>query len=156
MNAESETTVLDTSALHLLHRAGQCAQDLFQAEAAAIDLTPRQFAVLVAVAEHQGLKQTDLVDRTGIDRSTMADLVRRMLKKGLLQRRRTKHDARAYSVKLTDRGEQALKMGDAIMARVDQMLLGSLPNRLAQEFVTGLERIVAQHERHMRSVSGRG
>ena len=59
------------------------------------DLTPRQLAVLVTVAQNEGLSQTGLVDRTGIDRSTLADIVRRMQRKGLLQRRRTKEDARA-------------------------------------------------------------
>ncbi|MEQ1711924.1 MAG: MarR family transcriptional regulator, partial [Hyphomicrobium sp.] len=53
----------------------------------AADLTPRQYAVLITVAQNEGLSQTNLVDKTGIDRSTLADIVRRMLKKGLLQRR---------------------------------------------------------------------
>ena len=42
-------------------------------------LTPRQFAVLMTIAEEEGLTQTDLVDRTGIDRSTLADIVARLL-----------------------------------------------------------------------------
>jgi DNA-binding MarR family transcriptional regulator len=42
------------------------------------DLTPRQLAVLVTVANNEGLSQTGLVDRTGIDRSTLADIVRRL------------------------------------------------------------------------------
>ena len=73
------------------------------------DLTPRQFAVLVTVSQNEGLSQTHLVERTGIDRSTLADIVRRMLKKGLLQRRRTKEDARAYAVKLTEEGWRVLR-----------------------------------------------
>ena len=73
------------------------------------DLTPRQYAVLLTVAQNEGLNQTQLVELTGIDRSTLADVVRRMLKKGLLQRRRTRDDARAYAVKLTDEGRKVLK-----------------------------------------------
>ncbi|MCK9911289.1 MarR family transcriptional regulator, partial [Microbacteriaceae bacterium K1510] len=78
------------------------------------DLTPRQYAVLVAVAQNEGVSQTLLVEKTGVDRSTLADIVRRMLKKGLLQRRRTKEDARAYSVKLTDEGWRVLKAADPL------------------------------------------
>jgi DNA-binding MarR family transcriptional regulator len=51
---------------------------------------------------NEGLSQTGIVARTGIDRSTLADLVRRLQRKGLLQRRRTKDDARAYAVKMGD------------------------------------------------------
>ena len=64
---------LNRSAMHLLHRAGQCAADIFALEARASGLTPRQFAVLMVVAEEEGLTQTDLVERTGIDRSTLAE-----------------------------------------------------------------------------------
>ncbi|MFZ1102753.1 MAG: helix-turn-helix domain-containing protein, partial [Hyphomicrobiaceae bacterium] len=42
------------------------------------------------------------MNRTGIDRSTLADIVRRLTRKGLLQRCRTNEDARAYAVRLTD------------------------------------------------------
>src|SRR3972149_3585870 len=97
---------LETSAVHLLHTAGQRAGDIFADEMSKVKLTPRQYAVLVSVAEHEGLSQTGLVDRTGIDRSTLADIVRRMQRKGLLRRRRTKEDARAYVLKLTAEGRR--------------------------------------------------
>ena len=70
-----DTKQLERSATHLIHRAGQCATDIFPSEARASGLTPRQFAVLMIVAEEEGLTQTDLVERTGIDRSTLADIV---------------------------------------------------------------------------------
>ncbi len=105
---------LERSPIHLLHRAGQCASDIFQGEMGHGDLTPRQYAVLVAVSQNEGVSQTHLVEKTGVDRSTLADIVRRMLKKGLLQRRRTKDDARAYAVKLTEEGWKVLKAADPL------------------------------------------
>src|SRR6185312_16697833 len=110
---------LHRSPIHLLHRAGQCAGDIFHAETKDGDLTPRQLAVLVTVAQNEGLSQTGLVDRTGIDRSTLADIVRRLQRKGLLQRRRTKEDARAYAVKLTDEGRRVLRTAEPIAKKVD-------------------------------------
>ena len=91
------------------------------------DLTPRQYAVLVAVSQNEGLSQTRLVDKTGVDRSTLADIVRRMLKKGLLQRRRTKDDARAYAVKLTEEGRRVLKAADPLAKRVDDRFSQPFP-----------------------------
>ena len=140
---EKESDPLKASALHLLHRAGQCAGDIFQSEMASGDLTPRQFAVLVAVSQNEGLSQTNLVHMTGIDRSTLADIVRRMLKKNLLQRRRTKDDARAYSVKLTDEGWSALRDAEPTVRRVDDRVLSALPEVQRERFLHDLAMIVS-------------
>ena len=137
-----ENDRLQASALHLLHRAGQCAGDIFQTEMASGDLTPRQFAVLVAVSQNEGLSQTNLVRITGIDRSTLADIVRRMLRKNLLQRRRTKDDARAYSVKLTDEGWEALRRYEPTVERVDATVLSVLPEESRGRFMAELSMIV--------------
>ncbi|MEQ1924336.1 MAG: MarR family transcriptional regulator [Pyrinomonadaceae bacterium] len=133
---------LDRSPIHLLHRAGQCAGEIFQAEMGGGDLTPRQYAVLVTVSQNEGLSQTDLVDKTGVDRSTLADIVRRMLKKGLLQRRRTREDARAYAVKLTEEGWRALKTAEPVARRVDDRVLSVLQGQQRDRFVQDLNTIV--------------
>ena len=133
---------LERSPLHLLHRAGQCAGDIFQSEMASGDLTPRQYAVLITVARNEGLSQTNLVTRTGIDRSTLADIIRRMIKKGLLQRRRTKEDARAYAVKLTEEGRRVLESAQPLVDRVDQRVLAVLPGQQRDQFLKDLALIV--------------
>jgi len=105
-------------------------------------LTPRQFAVLHTVSRNEGLSQTNLVDKTGIDRSTLADIIRRMLKKGLLVRRRTKEDARAYAVKLTDEGWRVLKSAEPLARRVDDRILGALSSQERERFLQDLNKIV--------------
>lgn len=133
---------LEQSPIHLLHRAGQCAGDVFQSEMRSEDLTPRQYAVLVAVAQNEGLSQTDLVEMTGIDRSTLADIIRRMLKKGLVQRRRTKEDARAYAVKLTEEGRRILQAAEPMAKKVDERILQALPAAERERFLSDLNMIV--------------
>lgn len=137
-----EPAALAQSPIHLLHRAGQCAADIFAAEMAGLDLTPRQFAVLLTVSMNEGLSQTDLVMLTGIDRSTLADIVRRMLKKGLLQRRRTREDARAYAVKLTDEGMRILAAARPKVEAVDARILLALSADQRSNLVTDLKSIV--------------
>jgi hypothetical protein len=85
---------LDRSPSHLLHRALQLALDIYAEETGPDAVTQRQYAVLSAVSAQEGLTQTDLVRATGIDRSTLADLVARMIGKGLLARQRSASDAR--------------------------------------------------------------
>lgn len=139
---KEKTERLERSPIHLLHRAGQCAGDIFQGEMVEGGLTPRQFAVLYTVAHNEGLSQTNLVDRTGIDRSTLADIIRRMLKKGLLQRRRTKEDARAYAVKLTEEGWRVLKSAEPLARRVDDKILSVLGTQERDRFLQDLNKIV--------------
>ena len=134
---------LDRSATHLLHRAGQCAAEIFASEARTGGLTPRQFAVLMVIADEEGQNQTDLVERTGIDRSTMADLVARLARRGLVQRRRTKEDARAYAIKLSPQGARLLREAQPGAASADQKLLAGLPPGKRQDFLDALNLIVA-------------
>ena len=142
MGRETFGLRLEHSPIHLLHRAGQCAGDVFQAEMSLGDLTPRQYAILLTVAQNEGMSQTHLVEKTGIDRSTLADIVRRLLKKGLLQRRRTKDDARAYAVKLTEEGMAVLKSAEPMAQKVDARILEALPGQQRERFVEDLNTIV--------------
>lgn len=133
---------LNRSPTHLLHRAGQCAYEIFQMETKGGDVTPRQIAVLMMVAVNEGVSQTRLVELTGIDRSTLADIVRRLQRKGLLNRRRTREDARAYAVKLTDEGREILKTSAPIADRVDERILEVLPTASREKFLEDLTTIV--------------
>jgi DNA-binding MarR family transcriptional regulator len=142
MNTGKGRKQLDRSAMHLLHRAGQCATDIFVAEARASGLTPRQYAVLATIAEEEGLTQTDLVERTGIDRSTLADIAVRLLHRELIQRRRAKDDARAYAIKLTAQGAKALRDAEPAAAAADRRLLSPLPPAKRQDFLDLLQLLV--------------
>ena len=138
--ASSMIGSLNRSPIYLLHRAGQCAADVFQTEIA--DLTPRQLAVLMTVASDEGVNQTKLVDATGVDRSTLADIVRRLCRKDLLQRRRTREDACSYAVKLTDEGRRMLGVAVPAARRVDERVIGALLDKQREAFLTALASIV--------------
>jgi DNA-binding MarR family transcriptional regulator len=70
-----------TSTVHLLHRASQGMDEIFL-RAVGGDLTPRQFVILDAVAEAEGLNQVAITQATGIDRSSTAELVQRLTQAG--------------------------------------------------------------------------
>jgi len=146
MTSSSRDHALMNSALHLLHRAGQRADELFSATMGESDLTPRQFAVLKTVAKSEDLSQTALVQQTGIDRSTLADIVRRLIKKGLLQRRRTSHDARMYAVRLTAAGRDLLRAAEPAVKTTEEQLLAVLPVRQRSAMIDALSTIVTALE----------
>jgi len=137
---------IERSPVHLLHRAHQAVSQVFAAGMQTNDLTARQLAVLVAVAENEGLSQTDIGERTGVDRSTLADVVKRLKGKGLLQRKRTKEDARAYAVKLTEEGRKVLRTAEPLARRVDERILDTLPAKRRAEFMSALASIIGALE----------
>ncbi len=124
---------------HLLHRAAQRALDLYAAEAGPGAVTQRQHAVLAAVADKEGAAQADLVAATGIDRSTLADMVARMIDKGLLARERSAVDARANAVRLTDVGREALESIGPKTAAADTALMALLPKGKRDALLEALE-----------------
>jgi DNA-binding MarR family transcriptional regulator len=121
--ARGGVAALEQSPSHLLHRALQRALDIYAEEFGEGGVTQRQFAVLAAAGEREGATQADLVRTTGIDRSTLADMARRMIGKGLLERERSNVDARANAVRLTDAGREALAGARPKMAAADARLL---------------------------------
>ena len=62
----------------MLKRAAQLSADLFAEQLGKTGLTQRQYTLLETVLSNEGASQTDLVRTTGIDRSTLADLVNRL------------------------------------------------------------------------------
>src|SRR3954470_7565073 len=117
---------LARSPSHLLHRVLQLALDIYAEESGAGGIPQRQFAVLAAVAENEGVTQTGLVRATGIDRSTLADMVARMITKGHLERQRSDQDARANTVSLTPAGAAVLEESRPKVAMADARILALL------------------------------
>ena len=140
-------TQLERSPLHLLHRVHQRATELFQEKMAGIDITARQYVVLVTVAQNDGASQQDIIDNTGIDRSTVSQIMQTMIRKGLLKRKRTKEDARAYAITVTDQGRDILKASEAIVEGVNEALVAALPATRAKTFIDNLRSIIAERER---------
>lgn len=110
------------------------------------DLTPRQFAILQAVADKSGLSQTDIMAATGIDRSSTAELVRRLVTNGCLQRRRTRRDARIYSVRITARGREMLGIGASATRIAEEALLLPVPEKHRQAFLDVLTSIATAQD----------
>ncbi|OLF75336.1 MarR family transcriptional regulator [Maricaulis sp. W15] len=138
---------LSDSPGHLLHRSQQFAAERFTKAMAGAKLTQRQFAVLHATAQEEGLTQTQLVKSTGIDRSTLAELVARMVKNGLLEREKLADDARANAVKLTESGRALLEAATLGAMEADKAILSALPKNKRASFIETLRRIAETLEK---------
>lgn len=140
---EQRAFALSRSPGHLLHRAQQRAEEVFARLFENGHLTLRQFAVLAAAAEETGRTQTDLVRITGIDRSTLAEMLARLEAKDLIKREKTDKDKRAKSVRLTGKGRARLAEAAPHALAADAALLEALPRNKRRAFVGTLEGLVA-------------
>jgi DNA-binding MarR family transcriptional regulator len=112
---------------HLIRRSQQRAVDLFVDEVGEDGPNPRQFAVLVNVFLSPGLSQTALVEASAIDRSTLTEVLRRMIDKGMITKTRTKEDQRANALYITDVGTRLLENAVEATQRAQQRILTPLP-----------------------------
>src|ERR1043166_7027968 len=131
---------------HLIRRCQQFYGDLYAREVGSRELTKQQFILLCALEQHDGASQTTLVEITGIDRSTLAEMVRRMLEKGLLSRERTEEDARANAVAISPSGRKALRGARNAADRAERALLEALPQPERLKFVKALSQIAQAAE----------
>ena len=116
-------------------------------------VTARQYQVLALVAENEGASQTKIVGKSGIDRSTLADIVKRLVEGKLIARRRVKSDARAYELKLTDEGRQVLEDTKPALKRAEASLLEDMSGEQRDVLISLLTRVVEFDAKQQRSVS---
>lgn len=131
---------------HLMRRCEQFFADLYAREPGARDLTISQFTVLSALEHNEEVSQTGLVEMTGIDRSTLAEMIRRMLERGLITKKRTEEDLRAYAVSITQAGRKALRSARAAAERAEKAMLETLPVAERPRFIKQLAAIAAAGE----------
>ena len=118
---------LATAPGHLLRRAQQRAVELFAAEVGPHGPTPPQFALLAALQRYPGSSQIALVQEIGIDRSTLAEMVRRLAQRGWIRRRRTPSDGRENALYLSAEGATVLAEAIPAARRVQARILSPIP-----------------------------
>ena len=103
--------------LHQLH----CA--LFFEETRGFDITPVQYSLMTALAARGELEQNSLALEIGMERSSVAEVVPRMQRRGLLARRRSLEDGRVKLISLTRKGAALLKrMAGAVQRAHDRTI----------------------------------
>ena len=147
MTIPKDVKQFSRSLSHLLKRAAQYANLIYMGEVGKSGLTQRQFTVLLAVDNNDGKSQTELVKITGIDRSTLADLVARLLAQGYLQRKRTKDDGRTNAIRITTVGKKMLKMAQPGADEVDKYLMSLISSSDRKGFIENLTILAAEMDK---------
>ena len=94
---------------YLFRRMQQIAVAIFVEECRAFDLTPVQYAALVAIHAHPGIDATRLSAVIAFDRSTLGNVIERIEGKGLVERTPSPDDRRIKLLYLTRSGAALLR-----------------------------------------------
>ena len=89
---------------YLFRRMQQIAVSIFVEECSAFDLTPVQYAALVAIHTHPGIDATRLSAVIAFDRSTLGNVIERLESKALIERKPSREDKRVKLLHLTKSG----------------------------------------------------
>jgi DNA-binding MarR family transcriptional regulator len=111
---------------HLIRRAQQIAVAIFIEECTAYDLTPVQFAALVAIRGSEGIDATRLSALVALDRSTLGNVLERLEARGLVTRYASGDDKRVKLLKISPSGRALVKRSQAAALRAQERILAPL------------------------------
>ena len=94
---------------YLFRRMQQIAVAIFIEECRAYDLTPVQYAALVAIRTHPGIDATRLSAVIAFDRSTLGNVIERLEAKQYIERKPAREDRRVKLLYLTRAGAALLR-----------------------------------------------
>jgi MarR family transcriptional regulator, lower aerobic nicotinate degradation pathway regulator len=94
---------------YLFRRMQQIAVSIFMEECKAFDLTPVQYAALIAIHTHPGIDATRLSAVIAFDRSTLGSVIERLQAKDFVERRPAPEDKRIKLLYLTRSGAAILR-----------------------------------------------
>lgn len=126
-----------------LRMAQEAAFQAFSRLSQEIGEHPGRFAALTLIANNPGISQTALGAASGRDKSSMTPVLEDLVRRGLVQRKRTDGDRRAWRLSLTATGERTLAKMTACARRHEQNLDRAIGARDRDRFVQVLRRIAA-------------
>ncbi|MEH2489709.1 MarR family winged helix-turn-helix transcriptional regulator [Bradyrhizobium sp. AZCC 2230] len=94
---------------YLFRRMQQIAVSIFMEECKAFDLTPVQYAALIAIHTHPGIDATRLSAVIAFDRSTLGSVIERLQAKDFVERKPAPEDKRIKLLYLTKPGVAILR-----------------------------------------------
>ena len=122
--------------LHQLHSA------LFLEETRGFDITPVQYSLMTALAVRGELEQNSLALEIGLERTSVAEVVPRLQRRGLLARRRSAEDGRVKLVRLTLKGRALVRGMARPVRRAHERTIERLPKSERERFLLQLIELV--------------
>jgi DNA-binding MarR family transcriptional regulator len=125
----------------LLRRAWYGLNQAFRRRIAYLGVTPDQFTVMRTLLENQGVTQRQLTQFMSSDPNTIASLLDRMEKAGLIERQAHEKDRRARRLRLRPLGRRKYEEARQIAVAMQAEVLLALPEEARERFLANLEAV---------------
>jgi DNA-binding MarR family transcriptional regulator len=122
----------------LLRRAWYGLNQAFRRRLATLGVTPDQFTVMRTLLENVDITQRHLAELMTSDPNTVASLVERMEKQGLVARRTLQKDRRANSLRLKPLGRRKYEAARQVAIGLQTEILALLPEPSRESFLEQL------------------
>lgn len=127
---------------HLIRRLQQICDGVFVEYVNAFNITPVQYAGLVAIADHANLTNTGLAHLIALDRATIGSVVDRLVAKGWVEASVNPEDRRAKQLNITPAGRETITELAPVIERAEARVVDALEPRARARFLALLKRIV--------------
>ncbi len=142
----SPADALASSPAFLLAKVGADSSRRYKQRLEPLGLEPQHAALLRYIASGDGLSQQALADILGLARSRMVVLIDELEQRGLVERRRSAADRRAYALHLTAKGRRLLQQVMELSRHYEEELCKPLSPAERAQLVTLLQRLAAQQD----------
>jgi DNA-binding MarR family transcriptional regulator len=127
---------------YLFRRMQQIAVSIFMEECRSFDLTPVQYAALIAMHTHPGIDATRLSAVIAFDRSTLGSVIERLEAKGYVERKPAPEDKRIKLLYLTKPGAAILREIIPVVERAQARMLQPLKPAARKTLLALLSQLV--------------
>ena len=132
---------LDDAVGYLLRRAQMAVFEDFARRFAALDLTPAQFATLLAIRANPGRRQSEIAAALGVQRPNFVALLDILERRGLAARVRSGEDRRANALELTAQGDALLERALAAQKSQEETISAALGDAERRDLIAALEKL---------------
>ena len=126
---------------HLLRRNHQRSYEIF-CQVVGSDVTRQQIALLITLSQNPGASQNLLVGETGFDKSTLKEMLGRMVEKEWVKRQRDPKDSRCWTMHITEQGQALLDERMARVVEAQKEILKPLPEEMRPIFLRCLRLLI--------------
>ncbi len=129
-----------------LRMAQETAFQAFSRRSQEVGESPGRFATLTLIARNPGISQTELSQAAGRDKSSLTPVVEDLVRRGMVERARTRDDRRTYRLNLTTAGKKTLTQLTRCARRHERNLDAVIGPRDRKRFIQILKKIAAEIE----------